>query len=57
LSERAVRGPRAPPRRRQVGRDDRVEGGIVRLDPLQIMLEQLEAADLAAAHRAREPLR
>src|ERR1700680_3060528 len=57
LGERPVGRPGAPTGGRKVGRDDRIERGSAPLDALEIILQQLEAADLAPAHRARELLR
>jgi hypothetical protein len=41
----------------EVGRDDGVEPRVMPLDPLEIMLEQFQAADFAAAQMRGEPLR
>ncbi len=56
FGERSVGGASTLARRRQVGRDDGVEGGIVLLDTLKVVLQKFQATDLAPAHAARELL-
>ena len=55
LGERAIGGAGALSRGRNVGRDDGIECRIVFLDPIEIVVEQLETADLAPADHGGQP--